>query len=240
MLAPLHQFEIKTLWPLQCLGIDFSFTNSALFMAVSVIIGVGFFGLALKNPQTIPGRYQALVEMFYQFIYNVARENLGPHTDRFFPFILGLFTFIFFGNFIGLLPFAYTITSQLVVTVSLALAVFFTVIIVGIKQHRLHFFSLFFPKGSPLLLAPLLVPIEIISFFARPISLSLRLFVNMVAGHCILKIFSYFAAHSGVIGILPFFFNLCFIGFEVMVALIQAYIFSVLSCIYLKDVLELH
>lgn len=240
MLEPLTQFQIKVLVPLHWQGFDLSLTNAAAFMIAAVGLILGFFGIVTLTPRLIPNRYQAVVEILYQFIYKTAEDNLGDSTDRFFPLILSLFTFIFFGNFIGLFPYAYTITSQLVVTGTLALGVFFTVIIVGLKEHRFHFFSLFFPKGSPIVLAPLLVPIEIISFFARPISLSLRLFVNMVAGHCILKIFSYFAATTGMVGTLPFFFNLCFIGFEMIVSFIQAYIFSVLSCIYLKDVLDLH
>lgn len=240
MLDPLHQFIIHPLLPLRWQGYDISFTNASLFMMVTIsLIGFVFFFLT-KEKAVIPSRSQASMEILYLFVKNMLMETLGDKGKPYFPFILSLFLFVLFGNLIGLFPYAYTITSQVIVTFTLAMMVFIFVVFSGFYHHGLKFFRIFFPKGSPVALAPLLIPIEIISFFSRPLSLSLRLFVNMVAGHCILKIFASFGEMLGPLGVFPLIFNVFFIFFEVLVAFIQAYIFSTLSCLYLKDTLALH
>jgi F-type H+-transporting ATPase subunit a len=240
MLDPLHQFAVRPLVPLHLGEWDISITNVTVFMVSSAVAVVLFFYLTTNQKSVIPSRFQAIGELLYQFVMTIVKENLGIHGRPYFPFVFSIFMFVLFGNLIGLIPYAYTITSQVIVTFTLAMFVFMAVILSGLWHHGFGFLRMFLPSGSPLVLAPLLVPIEIISFLARPLSLSLRLFVNMVAGHCILKILSFFGQELGAFGIIPLAFNILFISFEVLVAFIQAYIFATLSCIYLKDALDLH
>lgn len=243
---PLSQFSIKQIVPLTVQGIDLSFTNAALGMIVSVFIISILFIFGLKGQRLVPSRGQALAEILLDFITKLISSYVGPEGLRYAPFIFCVFFLILGGNLFGLLPQAYTFTSQIVVTFSLACLVFFGITIIGLFKHGLHFFRLFFPQGTPFYIAPLLIPVEIISYFSRPVSLAVRLFANMVAGHVMLKIFAIFAtilAGSGWLSpvlVLPTLINVGLFSFELLVALLQAYVFTILTCIYLNDTLNLH
>lgn len=250
MADPLHQFVVQDIIPLHIAGVDISFTNSSLWMVIAGVVSTLFLTLAMRKPALVPGRFQVMAEMLYSFVANMIRENVGTKGMQYFPLIFTLFMIVLMGNLLGLLPYSFTYTSQLVVTVSLALLIFLTVIVLGIARHGTHFFSLFMPPGVPWWLVPLVLPLEIVSFLIRPITLSVRLFANMMAGHLMLKVFAGFsvamvsaAAGMGVFGWLgatfPLLFNTVLTGFELMIALIHAYVFSVLSCLYLKDTVEL-
>lgn len=240
MESPLHQFVIKTLIPIQVGGVDLSFTNSALFMLISVVAIFCLFSLSLQKKAFQPGRMQSLAELTLKFIQNMVHENIGAEGKKFLPFVLSLFLFILLGNLFGMLPYGYTFTSQIILTFGLAMLVFFTVTIVGFARHGMKFFSYFLPAGTPVLLAPLLIVIELISYLSRPISLSIRLFANMMAGHTMLKVFALFTISLGVFGFSTILANILLIGFELLVAFLQAYVFSVLTCLYLKDAVHLH
>jgi len=195
----------------------------------------------------VPGRVQVFSEMLYEFVAGLIRENVGTAGRKFFPFVFTLFIVVLLGNVLGLIPFSFTYTSHIIVTFALAALVFFAVIIFGIARHGIRFLSLFAPAGIPLWLMPLIIPIELLSFLIRPITLSVRLFANMMAGHLMLKVFASFSVAmigAGVAGMfgamLPMLFNVILIAFELLIALLQAYVFAVLTCIYLKDTVELH
>jgi F-type H+-transporting ATPase subunit a len=195
----------------------------------------------------VPGRLQSLAEVSYEFIYGLVRDQIGHEGRKFFPFVFTLFMFILFGNMLGMLPYAFTFTSHIAVTFTLALVVFILVTAVALAIHGMHFFSYFFPEGAPKALAPLIIPIEIISYLSRVVSLSVRLFANMVAGHVMLKVFATFVVmmgSAGAIGLLgalaPLAINVALVGFEFLVAFLQAYVFAVLTCIYLHDAVHLH
>ena len=178
--------------------------------------------------------------MSYEFIANMIRENVGAEGRKYFPFIFTLIMFILVGNLVGMIPFAYTFTSQIIVTFAMAATIFIGVTVIGLVRHGLHFFSLFVPSGTPLILAPLLIPIEVISYFVRPVSLSVRLFANMMAGHTMMKVFGGFTVLLGVLGVAPIILLVALTGFEIMVAVLQAYVFTVLTCLYLNDAIHLH
>lgn len=243
---PLTQFSITKIFPFTVGGIDLSFTNAALGMVASVFILSMIFIFSLKQQKLIPGRAQALAELVLDFLNELIGSYIGPEGKRYAPFIFGVFLLVLGGNLFGLLPQAYTFTSQIIVTFTLACLVFFGITLVGLAKHGLHFFRIFFPQGTPLYIAPLLIPVEIISYFSRPISLAVRLFANMVAGHVMLKIFATFAAilassvwlSPGLV--LPTVINVGLFSFELLVALLQAYVFTILTCIYLNDTLNLH
>ena len=238
---PLHQFEIKTLIPIHMGSWDFSFTNAALFMAISVGLVVLLLSVSLRRTALIPGKGQALAEMALGFVQNMMTETIeGRESRAFFPFILSLFFFILMGNLLGMLPHAYTFTSQLIVTFALASLVFVLVTIVGFFRHGFRFFSYFLPEGVPVFLAPFIILIELISYLSRPVSLSIRLFANMMAGHTMLKVFALFTIALGFYGVSTLLLNAALVGFEFLVACLQAYVFSVLSCLYLKDAIHLH
>lgn len=245
MIDPLHQFMIHPLVKLDLWGWDVSFTNSALFMVLATICTFVFFMAATRKQSLVPGRLQYMGESAYQFVDSMLADSVGEEGKRYFPYVFSLFMFILFGNFLGMIPYGFTFTSHIIVTFTLAVMVFLTVTVIGFIQHGSHFFRLFCPEGTPLYIAPLLVPVEIMSYFTRPISLSVRLFANMVAGHAMLKIFAGFVIIlAGTsffpLAILPFIVNLAVIGFEFLVALLQAYVFTVLTCIYLNDAINLH
>lgn len=244
---PIHQFVIKPLVPFQIEGIDLSFTNSSLWMVIGAIGSSILLSAAIRKQALIPGRLQAFAEMLYEFIAGMVRDNIGSHGRQYFPMIFTLFVVVLMGNVLGLLPYSFTYTSHIIVTGALAAIVFFTVLIFGFMNHGLHFLSLFAPPGVPLVLQFLIVPLELVSFIVRPFTLSLRLFANMMAGHLMLKVFAGFStmlAALGVGGILagavPMIFNVALLTLELLVALLQAYIFAILSCIYLKDTVDLH
>ena len=245
MIDPLHQFEIHKIIPITLGGWDISLTNSALFMILTTCVIISFLTLATLRPKLVPGRLQYLGESVYTFIQQMILDNVGKQGIAYTPYILSLFLFVLLGNFLGMIPYGFTFTSHIIVTFSLALIVFTLVTIVGFIKHGLHFFRLFCPEGTPLYIAPLLVPVEIMSYFTRPVSLGVRLFANMVAGHAMLKIFAGFVvllAGTSIfpLAILPFAVNLAVTGFEFLVALLQAYVFTVLTCIYLNDAINLH
>ncbi len=237
--GPLHQFEIAPLIPLKIGGLDLSFTNSALFMVLAVAVSTLFLTAGMRGRAMVPGRWQSMAELSYEFIANMLREHVGTEGRRYFPFIFSLFMFILMGNMLGLLPYAFTFTSHIIVTFAMAITVFVGVTLIGIWRHKLHFFSFFVPKGVPIYLIPLLVPIEIISYLARPVSLSLRLFANMMAGHTLLKVFGGFVVVLGIFGIAPFLFVVALFGLELIVAGLQAYVFTILTCLYLNDAIHL-
>lgn len=240
MESPLHQFEIKTFLPLSLFGHDISITNATVFMMLSVGLIMVFFIMAFRKKSMFPSKLQALAEMSVNFIQNMMHENIGSEGKKFLPFILSLFMLIFVGNLLGMLPFSYTFTSQIIATFTLAAIVFILVTLIGFARHGVHFLKYFLPEGTPVLLAPLLIVIELISYLSRPISLSIRLFANMMAGHTMLKVFAMFTISLGVYGFSTIAAIILLIGFEFLVAFLQAYVFSVLTCLYLKDALHMH
>lgn len=247
MADPIHQFVITPLIPLQVGGVDLSFTNSSLWMMIGVLLSVTILTMATRRKALVPGRMQVLGEMLYEFVANMIRENIGSGGRQYFPLIFTLFMVVLMGNLLGMIPYSFTYTSHIIVTMALALLIFFTVLIIGVVKHGPAFFSFLVPPGVPAWLFPLIIPIELVSFLARPVTLSVRLFANMMAGHLMLKVFAGFSvamlslgAAGFAAGLVPMFFNVILIGFEFLIALLHAYVFTVLSCIYLKDTVELH
>jgi F-type H+-transporting ATPase subunit a len=238
--SPLHQFVIERLVPLHVGGLDLSYSNSALFMTIAVLLITGFILFSMSGAQLVPTRWQSVAELFYEFIANMIRDNVGEEGRPYFPFVFTLFMFILVGNLIGMVPYTFTFTSHIVVTFALALFIFTAVTLIALVRHGTHFFSLFAPKGVPWVMLLLLVPIEIISYCIRPMTLSIRLFANMMAGHTMLIIFAGFVTALGVFGVLPLAFNMFFILLELLVAVLQAYVFTILTCIYLHDAIHLH
>ena len=240
MASPVDQFKLKTLVPFGIGGVDLAYTTSSLWMSITVVTVTLFLTLSMRGGRLVPGRWQSLAEMSYEFIANMIRENVGAEGRKYFPFIFTLFMFILMGNLLGMIPYSYTFTSQIIVTFAIAITIFLGVTIIGIFLHGFHFFSLFVPPGMPIVLAPLLIPIEVISYFVRPVSLSVRLFANMMAGHTMMKVFAGFTAALGILGIAPILLLVALTGFEIMVAVLQAYVFTVLTCLYLNDAIHLH
>ena len=241
MADPIHQFEIKELVPIEFLDLNLSFTNSSFFMILTIISVSFLLLISIKNKKLIPTRLQSISELFFEFIANMINDNIGEKGQKFFPLIFTLFTFILFGNLLGLLPYSFTFTSHIIVTFALAMFIFLLVTLVGIFIHGFKFLNLFVPKGVPMVMLPLMVPIEIISYLSRPISLSIRLFANMMAGHTMLKVFGGFVISLGIIGgWLPLSFSVALTGLEILIAFLQAYVFAILTCIYLNDALNLH
>ena len=247
MADPIKQFVVEPLIPFQMGGVDLSFTNSSLWMVIGALASVTLLSLATRKKALVPGRLQVTAEILYEFIAGMIRENTGPKGRQYFPLIFTLFIVVLMGNVLGLIPHSFTYTSHIIVTFTLAALIFFTVTIFGVVNHGLKFFTLFAPPGVPLVLQFLIVPIEILSFMIRPITLSVRLFANMVAGHLMLKVFAGFSTMllglglGGVaLGLVPMVFNIAIYALELLVALLQAYIFAILSAIYLKDTVDLH
>ena len=240
MADPIHQFEIKKIVPLELNNIDISFTNSSMFMILTVLVVSIFLILSIKNKKVIPNRFQIISELLYEFIANMINDNIGHKGKKFFPFIFTLFTFILFGNLLGMLPYSFTFTSHIIVTFVLAMFIFLFITLIGIFMHGFKFFGLFVPKGAPMLMLPLMIPIEIISYLSRPISLSVRLFANMMAGHTMLKIFAGFVFSLGIFGIAPLIIDVALTALEVLIAILQAYVFTILTCIYLNESINLH
>jgi F-type H+-transporting ATPase subunit a len=240
--SPLEQFAIQDLTaPLFTIGgHHIAVTNSAIFMMGAVVLSSGLLLAGAGKGAMIPGRIQAMSELFYEFIANMIRDNVGSAGKKFFPFIFTLFIFTLFGNILGMLPYGYTFTSQIAVTFFMAMVVFLGVTLIGLYKHGLHFFSLFFPHGAPLFTAPILIPIEVVSYLSRPISLSVRLFANMTVGHVLLKVLAGFVVALGFFGFVPLIVLVAITALELLVALLQAYIFTILCCIYLNDALHLH
>ncbi|WP_088348095.1 MULTISPECIES: F0F1 ATP synthase subunit A [Rhodomicrobium] len=237
----MHQFEIKRFVPLEIFGIDVSFTNSALFMLIAVAVVSLFLIYATRGPSLVPSRLQSAAELAYEFVANLVRENTGKEGMQYFPFIFSLFIFILALNMLGMVPYSFTVTSHIIVTFAMALMVFLFVTIVGFAKNGPGFLKLFVPSGVPVALLPLITLLEVFSFLIRPISLSVRLFANMMAGHMMLKVFAAFVVGLGLIGgWAPLLFMVAFTGLEVLVAFLQAFVFTVLTCIYLNDALHMH
>ena len=239
---PMQQFKVKTIGPKIELGnFDISFTNSSLFMVLVILSIILFFIVATQNKSLIPSKLQLVAEMIYEFVAKMINDTAGQDARPYFPFILSLFLFVLFSNMIGMIPYSFTITSHIVVTFALAIVIFFGVTIIGFLKHGIKYLELFVPKGVPKLLLPLIIVIEIISYLSRPISLSVRLFANMMAGHTMLKVFGGFVVSLGLVGgWLPLGFSVALTGLEILVAFLQAYVFAILTCIYLNDALHLH
>lgn len=240
MIDPLHQFKINPIINLHIGDLDLSFSNSSLAMVLAVFFIFLMFALGGKNKRIVPGKFQALIEISYKLITSMIDENIGTVGMKYFPFVFCIFFFILFGNLIGMVPFMFTFTSHIIVTFTLAMIVFCFVTLLGFVLHGTKFLSFFVPKGVPFILKPILVPIEILSYFSRPVSLSIRLFANMMAGHTILKVFAAFSVMLGMYGIAPLIVNIALTGFEILVACLQAYVFTILTCLYLNDAVHLH
>jgi len=239
--SPLEQFEIKPIVPIEIGGLDMSFTNSALWMTIAVVVITAFLVGGVSRRAVVPGRWQSAAEMSYEFIAGMIRDNVGPEGRQYFPFVFSLFMFILLGNLLGLIPYSFTFTSHIIVTFALALIVFVLVTAVGLIRHGMHFFTYFVPSGVPGWMAPIIAPIEVISYLSRLISLPVRLFANMMAGHTMLKVFAGFTVALGVLGgWAPLLINVALTGFEVLVAVLQAYAFTILTCLYLHDAIHLH
>ena len=238
--SPLAQFEIKTLIPLQVGDINVSITNSSVFMIATVLAISLFLVIGMRRSALVPGRWQSMVELSYIFIANLIKDTVGSEGRPYFPFIFTVFMFVLFGNLFGMLPYTFTFTSHIVVTFTMALFVFLGVTLIAIAKHKIRFFTFFMPPGVPMYMAPILIPIEIISYLSRPISLSVRLFANMLAGHTLMKVFAGFIFALGVFGIAPWAFIVALTGLEIVIAFLQAYVFTILTCLYLNDALHLH
>lgn len=237
---PMHQFEITKIIDINIAGIDASFTNSSLWMVITVALITIFTSVAMSGRALVPGRLQSLAEMSYEFVANMLRDNVGTEGMKYFPFIFTLFMFVLFCNMLGMIPGSFTVTSHIIVTFAMALVIFVGVTVIGFATHGLHFLKFFVPSGIPAVLTPLLVVIEVISYLTRPISLSVRLFANMLAGHTMLKVFAGFVVMMGVAGVIPLVFMVALTGLEVLVAFLQAYVFAILTCIYLNDAIHMH
>ena len=244
---PIHQFQLNPIVPLFTIGgQEFAFTNSAAFMLATVLLVTAFLILPTHGRAIVPGRWQSLAEMSYEFVASTVRQTAGTEGMKFFPLVFSLFMFICVSNLIGIIPYTFTVSSHIIVTAALAFLVFFTVLIYGIYKNGLKFFKIFVPSGVPIYILPLVMFIEILSFFLRPVSHSVRLFANMLAGHIALKVFAGFVAMLGVSlgavgwigGILPLALTVALTALELLVAFLQAYVFAILTCIYLNDALH--
>lgn len=246
MSSPIHQFVIEPIVEFHVAGYDLSFTNSSLWMAIASGVSILFLTIAMRHQSLVPGRMQMAAEMLYQFVSNMIRENIGPKGREYFPLVFTIFMVVLMGNMLGMIPYSFTYTSHIIVTGVLALMIFLLVIVIGIFRHGTHFFSLFVPPGVPVPMLVILVPIELLSFLVRPITLSVRLFANMMAGHIVLKVFAGFSVGllslgvgGMVAGLVPAAFNVALISLEFLIAFLQAYVFTLLTCIYLKDTIEI-
>lgn len=242
---PIKQFEIKRLFPLEVLGIDATFTNSALFMVASTVIILGFLIFSMRGRALVPTRMQSIAESVYEFVASMVRDTMGEQGMKYFPFVFAIFIFIFVLNMLGMIPGFFTVTSHLAITAALAALVFISVLAIGIGKHGLGFFKLFVPSGVPIYVLPLVVLIEVISFLSRPLSHSVRLFANMLAGHITLKVFGGFvvmllgaAGAATALAPLPLLMAVALTALEFLVAFLQAYVFAILTCMYLNDALH--
>jgi len=242
---PIHQFQISKWVPIEVGGVDFSFTNSSFFMVATVAVASLFLILSTSGRGLVPGRWQSMAEMAYEFVADMLRSSAGTAGMKFFPFVFSLFMFVLIANLLGMFPYFFTITSHIIVTFALAMAVILTVVIYGFMKNGVSFLKLFVPSGVPALLIPLVTLIEIISFLSRPISLSVRLFANMLAGHITLKVFAGFIVSLSAFGavgvagsILPLAMTVALTALEFLVAFLQAYVFAVLTCMYLNDAIH--
>lgn len=245
--SPLEQFEIVKLFPMEVQGFDVSFTNSSLFCTLILVTTMYLFRLSISNKAIIPNQWQTVAEELYSFVYNMVTENVGKEGLKYFPLIFSLFMFILIANLLGMIPYSFTVTSHIIVTFGLSLSIFIGVTLIGFYTHRVHFFSILLPSGTPLLLSFFLVIIELISYIARAFSLAIRLFANLMSGHSLLKILAGFAWTMLSIGgifyllsLIPLVVVFAVTGLEVGIAMLQAYVFTILTCLYLNDAIHLH
>ena len=239
---PMHQFAVHRIGPeIKIAGVDLSFTNASLFMLLSAVAICGVLFLGTREKKLIPDKLQLISEMIYNFIAKMISDTAGTKAKPYFPFIFSLFMFVLFCNMLGMLPYSFTVTSHIIVTLIMAIFIFIAVTIIGFLKHGFGYLKLFVPSGVPMVLLPLITVIEIISYLSRPVSLSVRLFANMMAGHTMLKVFGGFVISLGMLGgWLPLGFSVALTGLEILVAFLQAYVFAILTCIYLNDALNLH
>ena len=239
--SPLEQFEINPLVNFEAGGIDLAFTNSSVSMVITVLFITLFLTLTVNTRSIIPGRLQLISEMCYNFIAQLLNDTVGDNGKRYFPFVFSLFMFVLVGNMVGMIPYQFTFTSHIIVTFALAAVVFIGVTILGFINHGIKFFTFFYIPGVPFYMHPLLIPIEVISYLSRPISLSVRLFANMLAGHTLLKVFAGFVVSMPFFtGVLPLTFIVALTGLEILIAFLQAYVFAILTCLYINDAYHLH
>jgi F-type H+-transporting ATPase subunit a len=239
-LHPLEQFEIVPLVPIELGGLDLSYTNSSLWMTIAVLIIFALMTLPTQGRALVPGRMQSIAELLYETTANMLRDSAGKEGRQYFPFIFALFSFLLVGNLQGMIPGSFTFTSHIVVTFTLALVVWLGTTAIGFMRHGVGFLNFFLPHGAPVWSAPLLVVIEVISYLSRPVSLALRLFANMLVGHALLKTIAGFVFVLGLAGIIPLAATVAITALEFLVAVLQAYVFAILSCIYLNDALHMH
>ena len=239
---PMHQFNVYRIGPEISFGnVDISFTNASLFMMISALAIISVFFVGTRRKAIIPTKIQLLTELSYTLISKMISDTAGSKAKPYFPFVFSLFMFVLFCNMLGMLPYSFTVTSHIIVTFALAAIIFIGVTIIGFVNHGVRYLKLFIPSGVPLFLLPLIVVIEIISYLSRPVSLSVRLFANMMAGHTMLKVFGGFVISLGIIGgWLPLGFTVALTGLEILIAFLQAYVFAILTCIYLNDALNLN
>ncbi len=238
---PMHQFNVYRIGPEISLGnVDISFTNASLFMVINALTIVSVLFVGTKKKAIVPTKIQLLTELSYTLVSKMISDTAGSKAKPYFPFIFSLFMFVLFCNMLGMLPYSFTVTSHIIVTFALAAVIFVGVTIIGFVNHGAGYLKLFIPSGVPLFLLPLIVIIEIISYLSRPVSLSVRLFANMMAGHTMLKVFGGFVISLGILGgLLPLSFTVALTGLEILIAFLQAYVFAILTCIYLNDALNL-
>jgi F-type H+-transporting ATPase subunit a len=238
--APLEQFVIKPLIPIHLGSYDISYTNSSLLMTLVVALIMLLLLGPTRRAALVPTRLQSVAELAYEFVAGMVRENVGHDGVEYFPLVFSIFTFVIFCNFLGLIPYSFTVTGQIVVTFGLSIFVFVLVTIVGFIRHGIGFLKFFFPPGAPVFMAPVLVPIEIVSYLSRPISLGIRLFANMMAGHTMMAVFAGFTITLGIFGFMPIAINVAMFALEIIVCALQAYVFTILTCLYLRDAIHLH
>lgn len=243
---PLDQFLIKPLVELQISGdasqlgaTHLSFTNSSLYMCLTVALTIAFFTIGMRHSSLVPGRLQSVSEIMFEFVSGMLRDTAGSGGRRYFPIIFTVFMFVLVANLLGMTPYSFTVTSHIVVTFAMALFLFIGITIVALINHGFGFFKHFLPSGTPLIMAPLMIVIEVFAYLVRPVSLSIRLAANMMAGHVLLKVLAAFVG-TGIVGILPFLFVVLMTGFEIFIAMLQAYIFAILTCVYLSEAVGDH
>ena len=238
--SPLEQFEISPYAHFETGIGDLAFTNSSLSMVITVLVITLFLTLTVNTRSLIPSRLQLMSEMSYNFIAQLINDTVGDQGEKYFPFIFSIFMFVLIGNMVGMVPYSFTFTSHIIVTFALASVVFIGVTILGFWKHGFRYFALLAPAGLPFYMLPILIPIELISYLSRPISLSVRLFANMLAGHTLLKVFAGFVLPLGFAGVLPLAFIVALTGLEILIAFLQAYVFAILTCLYINDAIHLH
>lgn len=240
MAGPLQQFEIEPIMELTAGGVDVSFTNSSFWMGISVACIWLLMTLGMRKGALVPGRLQSVCEIMYEFVANMLKDNVGKAGQKYFPFVFTLFMFVLFGNMLGMVPGSFTYTSHVIVTFAMALVVFTGVTLIGFARHGTRYLRMFFPEGAPIATAFILIPIELISYFSRPFSLAIRLFANMTVGHIMLKVIGGFVGLIGIFGVLPFALLTGITVLEFGIAFLQAYVFTILTCIYLHDAIHMH